>query len=150
MNITIISVLALCYIFYNQIRVKTVRQEMKFILPIIMLIFGFISLKNYLTTESLTLISITCIILSLTVLAGGMAALRAHTVKIWAKENLIYRQGTWLTIILWIISVILHLLIEKIGDIGQSTTLIYFAITLSIQKWIIRSRAQKLIQSKTN
>lgn len=38
-----------------------------------------------------------------------LGALRATTVRLWIKDGRVVRQGTWLTVILWLISVGSHL-----------------------------------------
>ncbi|URZ17487.1 hypothetical protein [Clostridium felsineum] len=140
----IIGILLILLIFYNQIRVRQVRQDMKLTLPIIMFILGVLNFKSYISTNSLTTMALLSIAISFSVLAFGMAAIRAYTVKLWSDNNIIYRKGTWLTIVLWIISIALHIILNKIGHIGQSTSLIYFAITFTVQSFIVQNRVKRM------
>lgn len=86
-----------------------------------------------------TLISI---IISLLFLAVGMGVIRASTVRLWVQEGVIFRQGTWLTIGLWIVSVALHMVVDQLGRTGKSTLLIYYAITLFVKNLIVQFRAK--------
>lgn len=72
-----------------------------------------------------------------------MGAIRAYTVKLWSSGSVVYRQGTWLTIGLWIVSVALHLAVDQIGKTGDATLLIYYGITLAVQNWVVQSRARR-------
>jgi hypothetical protein len=136
------SLAIIVLIFYNQVRVRQVKSDTRFVLPLIMLVLGVINFKNYMATNELTVIAWISIITSFTLLAFGMAAVRATTVKLWTDNSVIYRQGTWITIVLWVISVALHAVLNQIGHVGQSTSLIYFAITFSVQKLIVQKRAR--------
>lgn len=73
-----------------------------------------------------------------------MAAIRATTVKVWLEQGITYRQGTWLTILLWVVSIGLHVVLNMIRHVGQSTSLIYLAITFTVQKLIVQKRATLL------
>ncbi|OKP90462.1 hypothetical protein A3844_05370 [Paenibacillus helianthi] len=139
----IIGILALLYILYRQLQIRQVNKlELK--LPVILLLFGGIIFKNFLNDHTLTATSFATVIFSLTILAVGMASIRAYTVRLWVEKNTIYRKGTWLTITLWIITMALHFAVDEIGNIGQSTLLIYYAITLSVQQWVVVSRANRI------
>jgi hypothetical protein len=140
----IFSLAMVVLIFYNQVRVRQVKSDTKLTIPLVMLVLGIYNFKDYMATAQLTLISWVSIIISFSVLAIGMAAIRATTVKIWSDNKVIYRQGTWITVLLWIVSIAIHLVLNEIGHVGQSTTLIYFAITFTVQKLIVQKRASEL------
>lgn len=143
--ITIIAVIA--FILYNQIRVKQVKMDTKFTTPLIMLILGVYSMIDNDELSKFTLVSWISMLISFTVLAIGMAAIRATTVKIWIEKEILYRQGTWLTVLLWAVSISLHSVLNRIGNVGHSTAFIYFAITFTVQKLIIKKRAEQIYAS---
>lgn len=132
------------FVFYNQIRVRLVSNDTKLMIPLIMLVLGIYIFKNYMDTNSLTVISWISILISLSILAIGMAAFRATTVKIWIDKGNVYRQGTWITVALWVVSIAVHLVLNQIGHVGQSTSLIYFVVTFTVQKLIVQKRASRI------
>lgn len=143
----LIGLLVLFIIFYNQIRVRQVRNDMKLIFPVILIVFGLSNLKNYFNTHTLTFISLISILISLFILAVAMGAIRAYTVKLWYKDSILFRQGTLLTIVLWIASSILHLAIDYAGHTGQATLLIYYGITLFTQRLVVYSRSKHIVSN---
>ncbi|PJI08974.1 hypothetical protein CUB90_14360 [Clostridium sp. CT7] len=143
----LIGLLVLFIIFYNQIRVRQVRNDMRLIFPIILIILGLSNLKNYFNTHTLTFMSLTSILISLFILAVAMGTLRAYTVKLWYKGSILFRQGTLLTIVLWIASSILHLMIDSIWHTSQATFLIYYGITLCSQRLVVYYRSKHIVSN---
>jgi uncharacterized BrkB/YihY/UPF0761 family membrane protein len=139
---SIISALVLLYVLYNQRRVRQLRQGLRLILPIVLIIAGLSSTVGDLSTHPLTTTGLILIVVSLLFLAGGMGAARAYSVKIWSNDQGVFRQGTWWTIGLWLVSIGLHVAVELFGHTGQSSLLLYFGITLGTQRLIIHARAR--------
>ena len=79
---------------------------------------------------------------------AGLGAIRAATVRIWrAQDGSAWRQGTMLTAALWLISLAAHLALDTIIDhasriaaLGTSSILLYLAVTLGVQREIVRRR----------
>jgi len=99
------------------------------------------------------LISATVAWLTVSLLAGaGLGAIRAATVRIWrAKDGSAWRQGTMLTGALWLVSLATHLALDAtidqssgIAALGSSSILLYLAVTLGVQREIVRRRAEPL------
>ena len=91
--------------------------------------------------------------LTVSLMAGaGMGAIRAATVRIWrAEDGSAWRQGTILTAALWLISLATHLALDTIIDhssriaaLGTSSVLLYLAVTLGVQREIVRRRTAPL------
>lgn len=116
--------------------------RIRFTMPVILIIFGLSNLAEYLNSQPWTTASLISIAASLLFLAVGMGAVRAYTVMIWPDSSGILYQGTWFSIALWIVSVALHLATNHIGRAGESSLLIYYGITLAVQRWVILSRAK--------
>lgn len=143
----LIGLFVLLIIFYNQIRVRQVRNETKLIFPIILILLGISNLQTYFSTHTLTFISLISLFVSLFILAVITGVIRACTVKLWYENSILFRQGTWLTIVLWIVSSILHLMINSIGHTGQATFLIYYGITLCSQRLVVYSRSRHILSN---
>jgi hypothetical protein len=63
-----------------------------------------------------------------------------------------WRQGTVLTAALWIVSLATHLVLDAVIDhsttitaLGTSSILVYLAVTLGVQREIVRWRASRLV-----
>jgi hypothetical protein len=61
------------------------------------------------------------------------------------------RQGTWLTVTLWIVSIGAHLGYDALiargtgkADIGDATMLLFFAVSLTVQRWMLIARARRI------
>jgi hypothetical protein len=85
--------------------------------------------------------------------AGVLGFLRALTVKLWETNHWIVRQGTWLTMILWVLSLALHLT-SGIGAahldaaaFEGSSFLLYLALTLAVQAAVVHMRATPMWQA---
>ena len=140
----IIGLIVLVFIIYRQRRVRLVRESVSITLPLILAIVGISNFEYYLSSNPLTMTSTISIIVSLLFLAVGMGAIRAFSVRIWRQNGDVFRQATWLTIALWIVSIALHIAIDQIGNTGESTLLIYYAITLFVQRSIVYARAKNI------
>jgi hypothetical protein len=81
-------------------------------------------------------------------LAGSV---RALTIRIWPGEDgQLRRQGTILTVVLWLVSFSAHYgmavwidHLVGIGQLGRATIFIYLAISLTTQGIVLRQRADR-------
>jgi hypothetical protein len=81
-----------------------------------------------------------------------LGVLRGVSVRVWRRpDGTAWRQGSAVTAGLWLVSLAAHVLAEVLADhrtsidgLGSSTLLIYLAVTLGIQREIVRVRAAKL------
>jgi hypothetical protein len=78
-------------------------------------------------------------------------AIRAPTVRVWVDAGQAWRQGTWLTAVLWVVSLGVHLgydyLVEGKGSqsgLGTASLLLYFGVTFTIQRLILQARARRI------
>lgn len=136
---------AVIYVIYKQLQPKEVRQNARWTLPIALLVIGAVNFIKYIRTNTLSPLTWGTIAISFLILALGMGALRAYTMKIWLGETGVLRKGTWVTVVLWIVSTGLHLVLEYIGHSGTETMLLYLALTIIAQKVVILARANALV-----
>jgi hypothetical protein len=85
------------------------------------------------------------------VLAAVTGALRAPTVRLWRQNGQVWRRGTWLTVVLWIVSIGVHLGYDALithgtgkAEIGGATLLLFFAVSLTVQRWMLNARAHRI------
>ena len=146
----VVGLLVLIFLLYRQRKIRKVRKDVNYKLPLILLILGIANFKGYVATKPLSVNSLLVLIFSLLFLAVGMGAIRAATVKIWVKDGVIFRQGTWLTISLWIVSAGLHMFVDFFGHTGESSLLIYYAVTLFIQSLVVQYRTKSKFSNVYN
>ena len=69
---------------------------------------------------------------------------------VWVDGGEAWRQGNWLTAVLWIVSLGVHLgydyLVEgkNLTGLGAASLLLYLGITFMIQRLILQARAQQI------
>ncbi len=76
------------------------------------------------------------------------------TVRVWINAGQALRQGTWLTAVLWIVSLGVHLGYDYLVDgqgppagLGTASLTRYFAVTYTIQRLILQAKAQRIANS---
>jgi hypothetical protein len=80
--------------------------------------------------------------LLLSLAAGvGIGILRAKTVRVWREGSTTYRQGTWLTGVLWLVAAGFHLAVERAVYGGSATDLLYLGLSLLAQRIALAYRS---------
>jgi hypothetical protein len=83
-------------------------------------------------------------------LAAVTGALRAPSVRLWRQDGQIWQRGTALTVVLWLVSLGLHLgydaLVTRGSDagFGDATLMLYFAVSIAAQRAVLTARARQL------
>jgi hypothetical protein len=78
----------------------------------------------------------------------GLGVVRAHTVRIWYADGGLYRQGTWLTVLLWLVGTGGHLALGEVvaaPGAGSATMLLYLGLAVSVQTFFIRRRVRRYV-----
>jgi hypothetical protein len=71
-------------------------------------------------------------------------------VHVWVDGGQAWRQGNWLTAVLWIVSLGVHLGYAYLVDgknsagLGTASLLLYLGVTFTIQRLILQARAQRI------
>jgi hypothetical protein len=83
--------------------------------------------------------------------AIGLGIVRGLTVKIWTAGNWVLRQGTPVTMALWLVSLAVHFAGDFFGSHAHDGTglesasfLLYLGLTLGVQTAVVHRRAQPL------
>ena len=143
----LIGLAVLALILVRQMQVRPVRANMR--LPLILAVLGVIELTQFLRHNHHTATVYAALVGSL-VLAAITGAIRAMTVRVWFDAGQALRQGTWITALLWIASLGVHLGYDYVVDgkgpqagLGTASLTLYFAVTYTIQRLILQARAQR-------
>ena len=146
-----LDVLVAAYVLSRQRRIRPVPRVLSLRLPVIFGVIGLINLLSY--TDSHHHITGGDYLFVLATFAVGaviLGAIRALTVQIWTSHNWIVRQGTWLTMGLWVLSLGLHFVsgvgakYVGAGNLEASSFLLYISVTYAVQNYVIHRRAVPL------
>jgi hypothetical protein len=149
----VIGIAVLALILVRQMQVRPVRASFR--LPLILAIIGVIELYQFFQHNQHrdTGVVFAALAGSL-VLAAIFGAIRALTVRVWINAGQALRQGTWITAVLWVASLGVHLGYDYLVDgkgpqsgLGTASLTLYFAVTYTIQRLILQAKAQRIAAS---
>jgi hypothetical protein len=157
---TIIWIVILVWLLSRQIRKRPIgrrsgssgKSTRRLRLAPILIGLGLIQFLYYLDhNRHFSGFAITILLLSF-IVCGLLSVIRAHTVHIWRESEGLMRQGTWITISLWLVGTALHLVAELIIDhnggpagAGSATMLIYLGFAVFIQTVFLKRRVRQIV-----
>jgi hypothetical protein len=148
----VLDVVVVVWVLYRQIQIRRVRAQVNLRLSAVLAIIGLIELISYADHHHLSARVVGVLVLSMLVGAGALAAIPPATVHIWRDESGVFRQGTWLTMALWIVSLALHFGADWWIDawkgpsgLASVSLLLYIGLTYGVQNAVVHARAQKLL-----
>jgi hypothetical protein len=144
----VIGAAVLLLLLTRQVQKRTVKEDSRPTLFLILTVIGVIDLVQFLGAHPANGTAIGMIVASL-VLAAGFGALRAYTVRLWREDGVLYRQGTVVTLLLWLVAIGVHfgadVLIDGTGSakgLSSAALLLYIAVSLGVQRFVVGSRAR--------
>ena len=151
----LIGVLVLGLVIWRQLIPRRVRSNVRIVL--VLAVIGLIQTGQYLQGRHLDATLIAEILGSL-VLAALFGLARASTVKLFVRDGQWWSRGSWVTAILWVVSVAAHLGFDYlVGDhgsgstsFGNATILLYLAVTFAVQRMVVIARSQRMPVSGPN
>lgn len=160
----VLDLVILALFMYSQVKPRPYRSN--FALPIALGLIGLLEIGAFLfgpeqfalflkgQTHYLTLQyggDVEVAIAGSLILAAVTGVLRAPFYSLWMQDGQVWRKGTALTIVLWILSLAAHLIYDSVitqgttyADLGDATMLLYFAVSLSIQRVALMVRASRI------
>jgi hypothetical protein len=137
----ILSLAALGFLLYRQRQVREVRAS--FLLPVLLAALGLAAL--FAGQGRLTSPAEFGILGAL--LAGdalGLGVVRAWTVRVWPAGGQVLRQGSWLTVGLWLAGVAIHEAVDLAEHIPGASVLLYLSVTWAVQQLVLLARVRRL------
>jgi hypothetical protein len=145
-----LGALVLVFVLLRQVRVRPVPRAFQPRLPVFLGVIGFFETLAY-AGGGHNISSSAWLWLVGTLVAGalGLGALRGLTMRVWASDRWVVRQGNGLTMALWLVSLLVHFA----GDTGNHTgaaglqgasILLYLGLTLAMQAYVVHCRALPL------
>jgi hypothetical protein len=147
----IIGILVLVLLLSRQLVTRRLSESYR--LSIVLAIIGIVEFANFLKGHPHDDGGIAAALAGSLVIAAVFGAVRALTVRVWREEGLLLRKGTWLTAVLWVLSLGAHLGYDDLvaghitgkngGNVGDATVLLYLVVTLTIQRFVLLNRVAR-------
>lgn len=137
----VVSVAVLVYVLYRQRQVRALRTA--FVLPLVLAAVGLLNVVSDVRVHPLSLGQVAVLV---AVFAGdsiGLGAARACTVRLWHQDGRVVRQGSWLTVGLWLAGVAVHESVLAVARMDSSSLLLYLGFTLAAQRLVLAARAAR-------
>ena len=152
-NLTNLIVGVVVLVLFLSLQLATRRLSESYRLPIILGVIGIVELANFLKGHPNNDGGIAEALVGSLVIAAVFGAIRALTVRVWRENGQLLRKGTWLTAVLWILSLATHLGYDDLvaghitgkngGNVGDATVLLYLVVTLTIQRLVLLNRVAR-------
>jgi hypothetical protein len=146
-----LDVLVGVYVLRRQRRIRPVPRVLNLRMPLILGVIGLIEVLSYTDSHNhITRGDYLWVLATLVVGALILGAVRAITVQIWTSNNWVVRQGTWLTMGLWVLSLALHFFSGigaqhvGAGNLEATSFLLYLGVTYAVQNYVVHRRALPL------
>jgi hypothetical protein len=145
----VLGIVVLALLVYRQLSVRRLNESYR--VTLIIAVIGVVEFVSFLNSHHGNRTEIVEAVLGSLAIAAVTGAIRAPTVKVWRDDasGQLLRQGTWLTAVLWVVSVAAHLGYDSLvggkatGDVGDATILLYLAVTLVVQRLIMLARVDR-------
>ena len=145
-----LGAIVLIFVLLRQVRVVPVPRVYHPRLPIILGIIGLLELTSYAGDHHVSSTAWAWVLGTMLIGALGLGALRGISMRVWAANGWVVRQGNAVTMALWLVSVLVHF----VGDTGSTQAggaallgasfLLYLGLTLGVQYYLVYRRAQPL------
>lgn len=137
-----VSLLVLAWILYRQVQVRPVRTS--WTLSLVLLVVGVAVLVQGGGRALGSPARVGILVALLALDAAGLGALRAHTVRVWREGGTAFRQGTWVTVALWLVGLGIHVAVDTVAGINGSSVLLYLGVTMAAQRLALQTRVSDL------
>ena len=147
----IIGIAVLALVLSRQLMTRRLSESYR--LSVILALIGIVEFANFLSGHPNDDGGIAAAVVGSLVLAAAFGVARALTVRVWRENGQLLRRGTWLTALLWILSLAAHLGYDYLvaghvtgkngGNVGNATIILYLVVTLTVQRFILLNRVTR-------
>jgi hypothetical protein len=146
----VIWVAALAWLLYRQVQRRPIGRGRasgrRGQVAVILLLIGAVQFVSFTRNHHLDGTSIAILCFSF-LIGASLGVARGFTVRLWVEDRQLYRQGTAITVALWLVAVGLHLGSDRLiaheggpSGAGSASMLLYLALALTIQTRVLRHR----------
>lgn len=147
----LIAVVVVVLLVVRQLRARPARETSAARFVLILGVIGIVESASVAKGHRLSSETLSLVVGGL-VVAAAFGWARAVSMRVWREaDGAAWRQGTVLTAFLWIVSLAAHLGIDVVVDgttdikgFSSATILLYLAVTLGVQREIVRARAARI------
>ncbi|HWH19048.1 MAG TPA: hypothetical protein VN671_00845 [Solirubrobacterales bacterium] len=146
----LIALVVLGWLLWRQLQVRELRHDRGYVFPLAICVVGVAQIAAYNHEHRLSDGSIALLAVSI-VVAAAFSIWRATTVRVWLHDGRLLRQGTAVTIVLWLVAIAVHLggdhLIapHNADRLGSVSLLLYLGVSLAVQRFALGERARRLL-----
>ncbi len=143
-----LGVLVLVIVLLRQVQVRPVRRMYQPRFPVFLGVVGLLAMFSYAGDHHVSGSAWGWVVATLVVGAVGLGALRALSMRVWSTNGWVVRQGTAVTMALWLVSLLVHFAGDAGGEHGGAVGLVgasfllYLGVTLGVQGSVVHHRAQ--------
>jgi hypothetical protein len=141
------DVLVVLLILRSQRRIHAVPRSLHLWLPAFIGVIGIFQIVSYTGGHHVSGSGWLWVLGSFLIGAAGLGALRALSVRLSVANNWVVRQGTDATMVLWVLTLAVHLAVDALSphqgssSLASSSFLLYIALTLGVQSALTHRRA---------
>jgi hypothetical protein len=145
-----LGAVVLILVLLRQVRIRPVPRVFQPRLPLVIGVIGLLEMFSYSGTHHVSGSAWGWVIGTLVIGAVGLGALRGLSMRVWASEGWVLRQGNALTMGLWLVSLLVHFAGDAGGDhagaagLEGASLLVYLGLTLAVQYYVVYRRAVPL------
>ncbi len=145
-----LGVVLLVFVLLRQVRVVPVPRVYHPRLPLVLGVIGLLELFSYAGGHHVTTGAWLWVLATMVVGAVGLGALRGLSMRVWAGNGWVLRQGNAVTMALWLVSLLVHFSVDsgsnRSGGTGleAASFLLYLGLTLGVQYYVVFRRALPL------
>lgn len=144
----VVGALILLLILFRQLQKRSVREDSRPVLLLVLLAVGVVELGQFVSAHPVNTTGVAMLLASL-VAAAAFGWVRAYTVRLWREGGVLYRQGNWLTVLLWLVAIGVHfgadVLIDHSGSakgLSSAAITLYIAVSFGVQRLIVNARTR--------
>jgi hypothetical protein len=148
----LIGVAVLALLLWRQLATRRLTESYRF--SVILAILGILAFAHFLQGHPHDTGAIAAAVAGSLVLAGAFGWVRALTVRVWRQDGgQLLRKGTWLTALLWVITLAVHLGYDELvaghvtskngGNVADATAVLYLVISLTVQRYALLRRVAR-------
>jgi hypothetical protein len=140
----------LIFVLLRQVRVVPVSRVYHARLPVFLGVIGLLELFSYAGDHHVTSGGWLWVLGTLAVGAVGLGALRGLSMRVWATNGWVVRQGNAVTMALWLVSLLVQFAAGSANDhsggagLEAASFLLYLGLTLGVQYYVVFRRALPL------
>jgi len=142
------GVLVLFFVLLRQARPVPVARVFKPRLPVFLAVLGMFSMFSYSGDHHVSTSAWGWVLGTLLVGALGLGALRGLSMRVFAGNGWVLRQGTAVTMVLWFVSLLVQLVAgagtQGAGGLAGAGFLLWLGLTLATQYYVVHRRAEPL------